>query len=222
MSLNLSLPDQLMLLSLDDDKGSFDASGIYLSYNLIGSAIAELVINGNIKLVDKTLVAASSEGITHPFLSKFYTDFTTKWDGKKSKAILQHFALHFTTFKELIINHLVGLDILKVEHKKILWVFKSKKFPQNNGLPESLLRSSLKRKLKGIEPLTEKDICLIKFLLTTGLIKQFKPQHKKLSLFKKETEQLLKAAAVPEHFKILQQEIDDSIITAIVVITTIT
>jgi hypothetical protein len=55
MNHELSLADQIILLSLNDDDGTFDTNSIYLSYTLIGSGLAELLLTGFISINDQRI-----------------------------------------------------------------------------------------------------------------------------------------------------------------------
>jgi len=225
MAIALTLPDQLLLLSLNDIDGSFEASSIYLSHSLIGAGLAELMLNGHISIENKTLISVNNEHITsisHPFLAQFHAELQLKWEGKKTKSILQHFVRFYAKYQKMTLDHLIALGVLEEVNRKILWVFNSKKYPEKNSLPENLLRSHLKRVVSGIEQLTERDICLFKFLKSSGLLKQFKPEEKKLRSFQKEIEQLIEQTPISPSFKTLLKEIEDNIITAIVMITVVT
>lgn len=224
MNQELSLSDQIILLSLNDDDGTFDTNSIYLSYTLIGSGLAELLLTGFISINDQriNIVESDHTTITNPFIQELYQELKTTWDGKKIASILNHFARYYKKYQDIILVHLVELGILKKENHKILWVFNSSRYPEKDSLPEGLLRSRLKRVISGVEAISERDICLFKFLNASGLIKQFTPKDKKTRHFKKEIEQLLEKTPISENFKTIVKAIEDGIITAIVMITVVT
>lgn len=52
----MNLVDKLILLALDDDKGTFAAQPIALQYGLAGAVILELFLQERIKIVDKKVI----------------------------------------------------------------------------------------------------------------------------------------------------------------------
>lgn len=224
MSIELTLPDQLLLLSLNNKSGRFEADSIYLSYHLIGSCLAELLISGHISIVDKKLHCIKEENneINHPLIKELFLELHEKMQGIKTLYILQNLVLKYGHYQDVMINHLLENGIIKKEKHKILWVFTSTRYPESNSLPESLLRSHLIRVFSEIEPPSVRDVCLIKFLTATGLIKPFKPKEKTLRDFKKELDIILDKAAISDSFKSILKSIDDGVMSAIALLVVVT
>lgn len=139
----LYLHQELMLLVLDDSKGSF--VGSMYQYGLAGAILSELLLLGRIKVSgdDEKLVSIA---LSNPTGNELLDDVLQKISTSKKPYSLKHWVSSVASTKELcqrIAKELCDQGILSYEEKKILWVFTSRKYPELDCSFEDEIRSRL-------------------------------------------------------------------------------
>ncbi|GAB7087725.1 GOLPH3/VPS74 family protein [Marinifilum fragile] len=141
--MNLNLVDQLTLLALDDEKGSFIADSFSFAYGLAGAIILELSLQERIIVEGKKLKVRSEVNCGDALLDHFLDKISSSKKERSIQTWVETIGEKYTYTKEETVEKLIKEGILRREEKKILWIFSVDKFPTENAKPENLLRKRL-------------------------------------------------------------------------------
>lgn len=143
--MKLTLAEELLLLSLRDDKGTVLCSAsIGLPYGLAAAVLMELAIKEKIRIDGKKLVAAPAGDTGDAILDeclgllrasarpKTIAGWMTRLGGRKS-------------IQRTYLDRLVQKRILRREEHRILWVFSADRFPTADPLEELEVRRRLRQ-----------------------------------------------------------------------------
>ena len=140
---NLRLHQEVLLLALRDDKGTF-SGGMYL-YSIAGAMVSELLLQERIVANDdkKQSVAVIDEQSTgDPLLDELLGMI----GGSKKTQGIQHWvykAAGISKLQHRIANQLCDLGVLRHDEKKILWLFTQQTYPELDGTCEDAVRARM-------------------------------------------------------------------------------
>jgi hypothetical protein len=144
---SLHLHEEVLLLALQDQKGTIDyRAGLYRNL-LAGAMIAELLLADRISMEDsrRKMVDVINHFLIHePVLDKALSQMA---EAKRRKSIQAWVAKLANTPKltENIAQGLCKKGILREEEANILWIFKSKRYPEVNPGPERALLDRIRK-----------------------------------------------------------------------------
>lgn len=141
--MELNLVEKLILLTLDDDKGTFVSEPFALTYGLAGAILLELSLKEHINIVKKKVVIKSKKRIGYALLDECLQSIA---NSKKERTVMhwiQTFGNKERAIKKEILNKFILKGILIKREEKFLWVFNYDKFPTVNAKPENTLRKRL-------------------------------------------------------------------------------
>ena len=147
---NLSLMEELMLLSLHDEKGS-QMAGQWIGFGLAGAALLELTLMDRLDLEDeKHLVATGKAASTGDDILDTVLDLVR--DSAKPRPVkhwVKAIPKKIKGIHNIIVDRLVDKSILKEEEAKILFIFPIKRYPEKNPGPEKEIRTRIHRAIAG-------------------------------------------------------------------------
>lgn len=185
MAQKLYLHQELILLALRDDKGTFSA-GMFI-YAVAGAMVSELLLQEKIAATDdkKQFVSVvDASPLSDPILNELLQKIR---ESAKPKS-LQHWvssAAHLAKLRHRIAQQLCDMGILKEDEKKILWLFTQKVYPELDGSYEDAIRIKMANVMFHPDAKPDsKTLVLISLAHHTDLLKpNFAPeelrQHKK-------------------------------------------
>lgn len=135
-----TLAEELLLLALDDDKGTVVSSAASIEYGLAGAILSELTMMERLELKDGKVTVAEGGSTDVSFLDDALDEIKHSEKSKDVKHWISHFADWKGVMKKEIIKTLVDKDILKEEEKKVLWVFNQTVYPTAFNRPEQEIR----------------------------------------------------------------------------------
>jgi hypothetical protein len=172
MSVKLPLYQQIALLAIHDDKGTFEAE--FVEQLLSGSIIAELLLLGCIKVEGKDKKINYVKAL--PFKDNQLDNSlallrnTTKPQSLKNTL---HLIAKQKNFKHDVANSLCDAGILKAEQDKVLFLFTRNIYPEINPIPEQEIKNSIKtliaRTGSNVNPQT---VVLLSLMKSSGLHKK--------------------------------------------------
>ena len=141
--LQLCLHHELILLVLDDAKGSF--KGVMYQYGLAGALLSELLLQGVIKVSadDEQIVAvAIAKPTGDPLLDEVVKMIA---ESEKPQALKQwvYKAANIPKLCERVADQLCQLGILRFEESKVLWLFTKKRYPELDSSYDEAIRSRM-------------------------------------------------------------------------------
>jgi Golgi phosphoprotein 3 len=141
--IDLNLADKLLLLALDDEKGTFVSGPFALTYGFAGAILLELSLKECIKIVDKKVVINNFKSIDDSFLNSYLELLISSKKERSLKFWIQKFGNKERSIKKEILDKLILKGILTKREQKFLWIFNNDKFPTVNSKPENILRKRL-------------------------------------------------------------------------------
>ena len=145
MPYKLLLHHRIVLLSLNDTKGTF--TGSYCTYATAGAMISELLLQNRItadKDKKKTVSVISQDPTGDEFLDELLKQMS---ESGKPRG-LQDWVTRAAGIKHLahrIAEQLSQMGILKQDEKKVLWVFSRQVYPELDGTVEDNIRDQMAR-----------------------------------------------------------------------------
>jgi hypothetical protein len=144
----LTLAEEVMLLSLDDDSGAAkERAGAH--WALAGAALVELVLAGRVEVEDDRAKVVDASPLGVPHLDTALASIAEKGPELKVKRALERAkCVHDRTTESLISRGLV-----REEKKKVLGLFPVTRYPEADGAAETELRERLASVvLRGADP----------------------------------------------------------------------
>lgn len=215
--MKLNLIDELVLLALDDDKGTFVSNSLSFGYGMAGAILFQLYMDGNIEILDKK-VKIKEGSLTGDKALDFGLEKIIKSKKERSlKHWINKLGDNANHIQEATVNKLVSLDILALKEEKILWIFSNNKFPTKNETPENGLRLRLKEIIFNNKVPELNDVMLVSLVDSCELNNEVFGK-----LISKETKKRIKDIIsnenMPASFNDSIKEIHDQIIAALLVI----
>ncbi len=164
-----TLAEDLLLLALDDDKGtvSWQRSSQF-PHGLGGALLMDLALLERVDTVDKKIV------LTDPSLTgdDVLDDALETIQASKKPRDAKHWVQKLGGQKDLqeqLARRLVARGILREEERTFLWIFDNSRYPTSNPGPESEVRGRLRDVvLAGVEPDT-RTLLLLSLVNACGL-----------------------------------------------------
>ena len=189
----LPLYEEILLLALDDDKGTADGAGFYAKA-MGGAILAELAMTGAISIADdkhKKVSLGKRNHLDDPILEECRTMVAEE---KKSKKAAE-WVMKFSGLKDLKnrgARQLVDKGILTEDTSTVLRVFKRTIFPEVDGGPEKELRERMKKAIfTSSTNLEARTVVIVALAQAAGMLNKIFPK-KKLKERKKRLEILTK------------------------------
>lgn len=217
--MNLNLIDQLTLLALNDEKGSFVAEYMSFGYALAGAVILELSLQDKIEIRDKKIELKSSKTCGDILLDYFLDKIRNSKKKRSIQSWVEIMGDKESYIKEETVNKLIEGNILTRKEEKILWVFSNDKFPTQNAKPENELKKRLNTILTNSQDILPKEAMLISLVDMCELNKEVfgKEGAKK---YKKQIKEIIENAQLSSEVGKAVKEIHDALMIAVMVVIT--
>jgi golgi phosphoprotein 3 len=167
----LFLHEELMLLALNDEQGTF--SQFWFGFGMGAAALAELLFAERVKVeeVKKTrlLTLVRSTGVGEPFLDQCLE----KVINAKRRASLATWVGRFGSIrglKQRVAERLCQRGILRKTEGRVLWVFSRDVYPTVNPAPERELVERLRRAIFGDGEVDARTATLAALTYHSGLL----------------------------------------------------
>lgn len=170
----LSLAEELLLVSLDDESGKLVDSIKPFAFEIAIAAalIMELSLKGKLDADAKKLFVVSSEATGNPILDQALAAIVAKKNHLPTSDWLNIFAQNGDALIDKIIESLVTKGILQLVEKRLLWVLKTRAYPATTGIEEREVRSRIMALLNSDEIPDPRDALLVGLLRVTGIMNQ--------------------------------------------------
>jgi len=167
MAPELSLPEQLLLLYLNDSTGKTE--GRWIREGLEGAVLAELMLQGRIGLEQKQVSVLDTTPTGNPALDPALRRLAENgrprpiqdWIGK---LVRDNPLQSYPVLQGVVSEQLVERGILARKDGRFILVIPSPAYPTRDAMPEQLLRQQLRDALLGDGPLEERLVILIALL----------------------------------------------------------
>jgi hypothetical protein len=151
----LTLPEELLLLSMRDDNGQIIdlMAANAVGYGLAGAVLMELLLRGDIRIHSDKTCEPVSEGVPEDALLNASLQLMTKRKRKNKKPYhVQEWVLTFYAYASPVktaLKSLVEKGIVRIEEKKTLGIFTTKRYPLANAALKRSVENRLWSVLRG-------------------------------------------------------------------------
>lgn len=162
MDIKLNLAEELLLLALNEEKGTIlMAASTGLPYGLAGALIVELVEAGLLRIEGTELIAAPRGSARDELLDEVLGSIRTSKRTRNLKHWVGKIGRSGGKIKEKLLNRLVEKGILKREEHRLLWVFPTRRYPETDPRPEYKIRERVRAGILGAVPPETRTAALI-------------------------------------------------------------
>jgi len=171
-SKKLTLAEELLLITLDDESGKLLDSIKPFSFDIAiaASLIMELTLKGKLDTDAKKLFVVSSTETGDAILDQALTIIVAEKNSLSTSEWLSRFAHYGDTLSDKIIESLVNKGVVQLVEKRLLWVLKTRAYPATSGIEEREVRSRIMQLLNNDEIPNPSDALLIGLLRATGIM----------------------------------------------------
>lgn len=161
----LTIPEELLLLSLDDERGKLvSGDSTVLRFTLAGAVLDELVVRGLVKIEDEEVVAWPREPAGDPVLDPAIMRLARKDKVKKLSYWIPYLSKDYRKIKDFLLDKLVSLGALKREEHHFLWAFTFNRYPTDDSRIENRVRRRVRASLFSDGPIAERDGVLLSLI----------------------------------------------------------
>jgi len=158
----LCFAEEIFLFALDDREGSIKPLPVSaLEYALPGALLMELAFLDKIDIDLKYLQVVNPEPTGNALLDDVLRQIKMKSDPQPTSYWLSFFAGQAKQIQERILAQLVSKGILRTEDKKILWVFKTRRYPMIDNREIKEVTTRLRELILGDEIPDPRDAVLV-------------------------------------------------------------
>ena len=170
------LPEHLLLLAMQDDKGSVvPSSALALPYGLNGALILELSVRHRVMVDEQVLVELSDEPTGDDILDEALVALKDCERDKSAEFWVARPDALVRNLRQKLLDRLVARGILQREEHRFLWLIPYDHFPAMDKRPERDLRQHITDTVfHGADP-DESTALLISLIDACGLIHEVFP-----------------------------------------------
>ena len=145
----LNLPEELMLLALNDEKGTVVTSAsLALPYGLAGAILMELTLAERLDERDGDIAVRGARPLGDDLLDEALLLIRSSERVRKAEHWVYKIA-GMKSLKERLLDRLIGKGILYKEEHRILWVFSANRYPEKDPRPERDVRRRVREAVLG-------------------------------------------------------------------------
>lgn len=212
----LTLSEKLLLLALNDEKGSvvFSASTA-LPYGLAGAILLELYLKDFISFRDDKVKVESRNDTGNEILDDALSLIIENNKLHDAKYWVQKLYSKISDLQERIANNLVSKKILTKEKHSFMWIINYNRYPTHDLNPENNVRESIKSIVLKRADANEEDLALISLVQACELTNEiFDKSDRKRA--KKRMKDIINNRQVSSAIAKTVEEINAAILTVII------
>lgn len=170
-SKQLGLPEELLLVALDDERGTLLPTRPFaLELAVAAALIMELTLARRLDTDPNRVFVTSGEPTGDPLLDEALASIVAEGATLGTADWLRRLASTSPPLPERIIDRLVQRGVLRSQEKRLLWVFKTRAYPPTSGLEEKEVRSRVMTLLNNSDIPDPRDALLIGLLKACGIL----------------------------------------------------
>ncbi|MCG8528725.1 MAG: GPP34 family phosphoprotein [Opitutales bacterium] len=161
----LNLPEKLLLLALDDEKGSVAmAYQAGLPTAVAGALFLEMLHKDLLKNEGKRVFKTEGANVACPMMRIGLDRFHRATKPKTIKNWIQSISGDFRSIEKLVIQNLQKIGALKEVEKTLLWVFTYCRYPTEDARIENQIRRKLHQQVLGEVEIDEEGFLLLSLI----------------------------------------------------------
>lgn len=171
MSATLSIPEEVLLLTLDDETGrplGVPAQAVALA--LAGAALMELALAGRLDSDLDRLFLADARPVGDPLLDGVLAQITAGPAGQDTRWWMGRLAVGAPAMRQALLERLVGRGVLRRAEKRRFGFIPDRRYPKADGTAMNATRARLRAVLLEGEMPDARDSLMAGLCAATGLI----------------------------------------------------
>jgi hypothetical protein len=149
----LTLPEELLLLSLDDHGHTHDVAPANLDAGLFAAAVYELEFRGRLAIEPSGIVVADASPTGDALLDETLRVLSTRQPGETFEALLTDLHGKGGWIRKLVLDGLAAKGELREEEGRLLWLLPQRRYSVEHGAEElSLLERIMRTLVLGEHP----------------------------------------------------------------------
>ena len=175
---NLSIAEEMLLLLLHDDDGTFIRLPDWsIRYALSGSVLMELAELGRIDTDLERLFVISEEPVENDLVNSLLHEIIREENDQNIRFWVERTAVHAEAIREHALNLLIEKGILEKREQQFLWVFRSRKYPIIDGRAEKEVKLRLFEVLLSDALPSPRDVVILCLSHACGILNEILPRH---------------------------------------------
>lgn len=171
MSTDLSIAEEVLLLMLHDNEGTFiKVPDWTVRYALSGALLMELALKNRIDTDLESLTVIDSTPTDDSLLDGLLSHISNEETTQSTRFWIERTAVHADAIREAALARLVDRGILHQEEHKFLWVFKSRRYPVKDDHKEKEVKLRLIEVLLTDEIPDPHDVVIICLTHACGIL----------------------------------------------------
>jgi Golgi phosphoprotein 3 len=170
MDMKLSLAEELLLLALNEEKGTvLMTASVGLPYGLAGALLIDLSEAGLVRLEGKEVLAAPTGAARDELLDEALGAIRASRRTRTLGHWVNKIGRSGGKIKKRLLDRLVSKGILKQEEHRLLLVFPTMRYPEANPMPEYGIRERVRAAIRGFTPPDARTAALISLVYACDL-----------------------------------------------------
>ena len=167
----LSIPEEILLLTLDDEKGTpVDVPEIQLDCAVAGAILMDLALKQRIDTGLDTLFVTKNEPTGDALLDDVLKEVVADPEPHDAAYWVQVLSHRSGEFRDRLAEGLVERGILKRVEEKLLWMFGTRRYPMVDGGEEREVKRRIVNVLLSDEIPDPHDIVILSLAETCGVL----------------------------------------------------
>ncbi len=167
----LSIPEEFYLLAVSETKGDIQHTN-YRSFKvaLSGSILMDLALEHRIDTDLEKIIIDRKEPTGNEVLDIAFNEILLAHAGQEVRYWIDRLTEKSDTYKSLILNSLIRKGVLKIENKKVLWAFTSRKYPVIDNSEIKEVKTRVRDLIMSEEIPDVRDIVIVSMLFYSGML----------------------------------------------------
>ena len=167
----LSIPEEILLLTLDDEKGTpVDVPAIQIDCAIAGAILMDLALRCRIDTGLDELFTVNTEPPGDPLLDEVLECIVADQEQHDAAYWVQVLSHRSGEYRDRIAERLVEAKILKRVEERLLWFFGSRRYPQIDGGEEREVKRRIVNVLLDAGLPDPRDIVILTLADTCGVL----------------------------------------------------
>jgi hypothetical protein len=182
----LTLPEELLLLAIQDEKGSLVTSSSFaINYGIAGAILLELAFEDYIEYKEKRIVVRKRAYKENSVFNEALKHIKELPKEKNARYWISRLTAKIKKLRKRILDQLVDKKILYKNERKVLWIFTSTTYPIKDSTPKSEIKTKIREAILHGKKHDDRTIALIALVNACGFINQiFTKGERKLAKIK--------------------------------------
>jgi Golgi phosphoprotein 3 len=176
--MKLSMPEELLLLMLDDETGRLqERAAPSGDYAIAGAVLAELALAGRIDTDTSRLWVTDPTPTGDALQDRALAQVAEAKEARDSRHWIETLGADAEEYRDLLFTRLVAKGVLRRVEGRFLWVFPERRYPAVSGKEEREVKARLLGVLFNNEIPEPRDALLIGLCRAAGLFSLILTQH---------------------------------------------